>query len=146
MGGFLGLYVEEDDLVLLQPGSVVYVDERPHTVTAIRRAGKGHQIAFAEIGGRDQAERIRGLDVYVTRRRQLDVDEYWPEDLIGLEVRPGGGEVVALAQGPSQTRLVIEREASRFEIPFVSDLVPVIDIDEGYIEIVDLPGLIEPSG
>jgi ribosomal 30S subunit maturation factor RimM len=41
---------------------------------------------------------------------------------------------------------VIEREASRFEIPFVSDLVPVIDIDEGYIEIVDLPGLIEPSG
>ncbi|MGH8946845.1 MAG: ribosome maturation factor RimM [Acidimicrobiia bacterium] len=143
--GFLGLYIEEEDLSLLEPGSVVYLDARLYTVASIRRTDKGHQVSFVEVTGRDAAEQIRGLDVYVARRRQLGSEEYWPEDLIGLEVRPGGGFVVALAHGPSQARLVIERGESRFEIPFVSDLVPVVDVDSGYVEIVELPGLIEPS-
>jgi 16S rRNA processing protein RimM len=143
--GFLGLYLEDEDLPLLEPGSVVYLDARPYTVAAIRRADKGHQVSFVEVIGREAAEQIRGLDVYVDRRRDLGSDEYWPEDLIGLEVRPGGGFVVALAHGPSQARLVIERGESRFEVPFVTDLVPMVDLDAGYVEIVELPGLIEPS-
>jgi 16S rRNA processing protein RimM len=145
LDGFLGIYLEEEDLSLLEPGSIVYVDDRPHTVAATRRGDKGYQIAFAGITDRMGAEQIRGLDVFVAERRALGPDEYWPEDLIGLEVRPGGGSVTAVAHGPSQARLVIEREGSRFEIPFVVDLVPVVDIGEGYVEIVELPGLIEPS-
>lgn len=143
--GFLGLYIEDEDVPLVQAGSVVYIEDREYTVASIHRADRGHRIAFAEVAGRDQAEQIRGRDVYVPERRALGPGEYWPEDLIGLEVRPGGGSVVALAHGPSQARLVIERGSSRFEIPFVADLVPVVDTEEGYIEIVDLPGLIEQS-
>lgn len=125
---------------------MVYLEGRSHTVASTRKTDKGHQISFVEVTERDGAEQIRGLDVYVPERRKLSADEYWPEDLIGLAVRPGGGLVVDLAQGPSQARLVIDRDGARFEIPFVSDLVPVVDLDEGYIEIVELPGLIEPSG
>lgn len=146
LAGFLGLYVDDENLPLLQPGAVVYLDDRPYTVAAIRRADKGHHIAFTEVADRNGADQIRGLDVFVSERRALGADEYWPEDLIGLAVRPGGGSVVALAHGPSQDRLVIERDGSMFEVPFVADLVPVVDLDEGYVEIVEFPGLIEPSG
>jgi ribosomal 30S subunit maturation factor RimM len=38
---------------------------------------------------------------------------------------------------------VVESAGSRFEVPFVDDLVPVVDVDSGYVEIVDLPGLTE---
>jgi ribosomal 30S subunit maturation factor RimM len=29
-------------------------------------------------------------------------------------------------------------------VPFVDDLVPVVDLERGYVEIVVLPGLTEP--
>ena len=145
LDGFLGIYMEEEDVSLLEPGSIVYLDDRPHTVAATRRGDKGYQILFVGVSDRGAAEQLRGLDVFVVERRSLEPDEYWPEDLIGLEVRPGGGSVAEVAHGPSQARLVIEREGTRFEIPFVADLVPVVDIGQGYIEIVELPGLIEPS-
>jgi ribosomal 30S subunit maturation factor RimM len=34
----------------------------------------------------------------------------------------------------------------RFEVPFVDALVPVVDLEEGRVEIVVIPGLIDESG
>lgn len=124
---------------------MVFVDDQPFTVAATRRGDKGYQIAFSEVNERGAAEQIRGGTVYTQERRDLDDDEFWPEELVGLEVRPGGGSVVGVAHGPSQARLVVERDGARFEIPFVAELVPVVDVDAGYVEIVDLPGLSEQS-
>ena len=103
-------------------------------------------MVFEEVADRSGAEEIRGHTVYVGERRSLADDEYWPEQLVGLDVRPGGGVVVDVAQGPTQARLVIERDGVRFEVPFVSELVPVVDAEAGYIEIAEMPGLIAPSG
>lgn len=145
LDGFLGIYVDSGDITVLEPGDVVFVDDAPHTVAATRRAEKGYQISFLEAPDRPAAEAIRGSTVYVTERRRLGEEEFWPEDLVGLEVRPGGGSVVDVAHGPAQARLVVEREGQRYEVPFVTELVPLIDPREGYVEIVELPGLIEPS-
>lgn len=123
------------------PGSTVFVDDTPHTVRALRQGKKGPQVSFDGISTRAEAESIRGAQVYVDERRQLDEGEYWPGDLIGLEVRPGGGEVVDVAHGPAQDRLVVQREGAQFEIPFVAALVPVVDIAAGYVEIVEIDGL-----
>ncbi len=85
--------------------------------------------------------------MFVERRRSLGDGEYWPEMLIGLEVRGKDdqrlGTVVGVIAGVAQDRLVIESDGVTFEVPFVDDLVPIVDTDSGYIEIVDLPGLIE---
>lgn len=108
---------------------------------ALRQGKKGPQLAFDGITDRAGAESVRGAEVFVTRRRELDEGEYWPGDLIGLEVRPGGGEVVDVAHGPAQDRLVVERDGARFEIPFVAALVPVVDVAAGYVEIVEIDGL-----
>lgn len=146
LDGFLGLYVDEADLSYYEPGRTVFIDGRPLVVRARRRADKGYQIAFEEIVDREGAERIRNLDIYVSRRRELSEEEYWPEDLVGLEVRPAGGEVIGVIHGPSQDRLVIERDGARFEVPFVDALVPVVDIEQGYVEIVEVEGITGLSG
>jgi 16S rRNA processing protein RimM len=141
MEGFLGLYVDPADLVYFEVGSSVFIEDRPYVVRALRRGKKGHEVAFDEVSGRDEAEKIRNMDIYVKERRSLSEDEYWPDQLEGLEVRPGGGVVVAVVSGTAQDRLVIERGGSRFEVPFVEALVPEVDIDAGYVEVVEPPGL-----
>lgn len=145
MDGFLGLYVEEDDLVHFQPGSTVYVAGEPLRVRAIRKADRGHHVAFAEVHDRSAAESIRNLDVTVPTRRELGEDEYWPEDLIGLKVRPGGGSVTDVAFGPSQARLIIDRDGTSFEVPFVAELVPTVDLAGGYVEVLEIEGLSPPG-
>ncbi len=142
LDGFLGLYVDPDDIVHFETGSVVYLEETPYQVREVRRVDRGFQVAFVGIDDRPSAEQIRNRDVLVTERRQLEEGEYWPEDLIGLEVRPSGGVVTGVENGPAQDRLVIERDGTVFQVPFVEALVPVVDVEAGYLEITPLDGLI----
>ncbi|MGD2060958.1 MAG: ribosome maturation factor RimM [Acidimicrobiia bacterium] len=144
LDGFIGIYIEDEDLVHLQVGSTVHVEDRPHIVRAVRRGKKGWQVAFSGINDRDGAEAIRGSNVYVSERRSLRANEYWPDQLIGLEVRPGGGRVTEVSHGVAQDRLVIARGDSHFEIPFVDELVPVVDLEAGYVEIIEIDGLSSP--
>lgn len=149
--GFLGLYIEEEDVQSLEPGSTVFLDDRPLLVRAIRRVDRGYQVAFEGIDDRFMAEEIRGLDVSVDSRRDLTEDEFWPGDLIGLAVVDQDGSHVGSVKdvlfGPGQERLQVEREdGSTFEVPFVDELVPVVDLAQGRLEIVSIPGLTEPSG
>jgi 16S rRNA processing protein RimM len=145
LDGFLGIYIEEEDLVHLEPRATVFVAGRPYTVRAVRGGKKGHQVAFEEVTDRQGAEAIRGSDVTVRERRRLEDNEFWPDQLIGLEVRPGGGRVVAVNHGPAQDRLLVERGDSSFEVPFVDELVPVVDLDQRFIEIAEIEGLSSPS-
>lgn len=141
----MGLYVEPEDLVYYEDGSTVFVDGRPQKVRALRRGKKGHEVAFDEVLDRTAAETLRGLDVHALERREIADHEFWPDQLIGLEVQPGGGWVVDVVHGPAQDRLVVHRDGRRFEVPFVEELVPVVSLDAGYVEIVEIPGLIEPT-
>ena len=111
----------------------------------MRRGKKGHEVAFAEIVDRTAAEAIRGSDVFVSQRRELADHEFWPDQLVGLDVRPAGGKVVEVIHGPAQDRLVIERGSDRFEVPFVDALVPEVDLEEGFVVLEEIEGLTQPS-
>ena len=145
LDGSLGLYADEENLLHFEVGAIVFVGDEPYTVRSVGAGKKGPLVSFEEVTHRDRAESIRGSDVFVTEKRVLSDDEFWPEDLIGLEVRPGGGVVTGVEHGPAQDRLVVRRGDDVFEVPFVADLVPVVDIRAGFVEIVDLPGLSSPS-
>ena len=125
---------------------MVYLGETPYQLRDVRRVDRGFQVAFVGIDDRPSAEQIRNRDVLVTERRQLEDGEYWPGDLIGLEVRPSGGVVTGVENGPSQDRLVIERDGRVFRVPFVEALVPVVDLDAGYLMIDPIEGLIPDGG
>lgn len=144
LNGFIGLYVEPEDLVHFEPGLTVYVEERPLVVREVRSGKKGPQVAFEEVTDRDGADELRGSDVFATGRRQLGADEFWPEDLVGLAVRPLGGTVVGVVHGAAQDRLVVERGGIRFEVPFVAALVPRVDVEGGYVELAEIDGLSSP--
>jgi 16S rRNA processing protein RimM len=148
LDGYIGLYVDEDDLVHFQPGKTVFVDGRPYVVGAIRRADRGHHLKLDGVNARVAAEAIRGNDVTAVERRELGENEYWPEDLVGLDARdPDGkglGKVSALVTGGAQDRLVIEGEGTRFEVPFVTELVPDVDLAGGFVVVNPIEGLIEP--
>ena len=149
MDGFLGVYIDEEDVVSIQPGATVFLGDRPLVVRAIRRVDRGFQVAFEGIDDRESAEVVRGLDVAVPQRRSLGEGEFWPEDLIGLTVVEPGGRVVGVVAevvfGPGQDRLRIERVGgSTFEVPFVDALVPRVDLEAGEVEVDPISGLIEP--
>jgi 16S rRNA processing protein RimM len=150
LDGYLGIYVDEEDTVSLQPGSTVYLEDRPHVVRAVRRVDRGFQVAFEAVGSREAADEIRGSVVSVDERRPLADYEFWPEDLVGLRVFDEAGREVGVVKrvvyGRGQDRLEISTgDDASFEVPFVDELVPVVDMGAGRIEINAIPGLIQPG-
>ncbi|HEY5652637.1 MAG TPA: ribosome maturation factor RimM [Acidimicrobiia bacterium] len=149
MGGHVTVRVESDDPDRFHPGArfpgpagdVLVVDE-------VREAEKGIHLRFAGHHTREAAESLRGheLTIDAAERRALSDGEYWPDQLIGLRViEPTGGEigiVVDFVEGHAQDRLKIRAEDGReFEVPFVFDLVPDVDLGAATVTIQPIPGL-----
>ncbi|AWW75024.1 16S rRNA processing protein RimM [Erythrobacter sp. KY5] len=71
--------------------------ERTLTLKKIRSDNKGGAIArFAEVHGRGEAEKLRGTVLTISRGAlpQLDDDEYYHADLIGLAVETDAGNAI----------------------------------------------------
>ncbi|UAB77372.1 16S rRNA processing protein RimM [Erythrobacter sp. SCSIO 43205] len=67
------------------------------TLKKIRSDNKGGAVArFAEVNGRNAAEKLRGTTLSVPREElpQLAEDEYYHADLIGLEAQTDTGRVI----------------------------------------------------
>ncbi len=139
---------ESDDPGRFKPGSAfVTGDGSTLVVAASRRNNEGAVIRFEGVNDRNAAEDLRGADLFVATasRRALGNDEFWPDELIGLEVHSGTGEFVGLVidylEGSGQDRLLIRSGDVEFDIPFVKALVPHVDVKGGSIVIHDIPGL-----
>lgn len=127
------------------------------------RAARWHSgrllVRFAEVMDRTAAEALGGrlleAEVDVTAAG-TDPEEYHDLALIGLVVRDGAGArvgvVAAVSHLPAQDLLVVEvadTEAPsgtrELLVPFVAEIVPVVDLAGGFL-VVDLPaGLDEPG-
>jgi 16S rRNA processing protein RimM len=143
--------VETDDPDRFVPGAgFPGPDGEDLVVDDVRPADKGIHLRFEGHHTRAAAETLRGhqLTIDAADRRHLDEGEYWPDELIGLDVvvadgRPVG-RVSGFVEGHAQDRLEIATAAGeRFEVPFVQDLVPVVDLDSGTVTINAIPGLID---
>jgi 16S rRNA processing protein RimM len=102
-------------------------------------------VRFVGVTDRTGAERL----IDPAERRDLDPDEFWPDELVGLSARSENGdllgEVVDVIEGPAQFRLVIQSPSGTFEVPFVAALVPQVDLEAGSLVLADIPGLIPES-
>ncbi|MXW69644.1 MAG: 16S rRNA processing protein RimM [Acidimicrobiia bacterium] len=105
-------------------------------------------VKFVEVSDRASAEQLRGAELYIEerQRRRLGSEEFWPDELEGLEVRTAKGTIVGRVKGvewsDAQSRLVVETEHGLREVPFVDELVPSVNLGDGYLTLVDLPGLL----
>ena len=107
--------------------------------------GGGLVVQFAGINDRDGAEALRGvsLSIRADERRDLEADEYWPDELAGCTVVAVSGEVLGtvsgIAVGAAQDRLVVQTEdGSEVEVPFVGAIVLDVDLESRRL-VVDPP-------
>ena len=103
-------------------------------------------LAFTGVHGREGAEGLRGVLLLATvALAEDDEPDAWPvAALVGLRAertdgRPAG-EVVGLEHGAAQDLLVLRQPSgATARIPFVTALVPVVDVEGGRV-VLDPPG------
>ncbi|MDD9207320.1 ribosome maturation factor RimM [Georgenia sp. 10Sc9-8] len=119
-------------------------DAGPLTVAAARRLDRGWSATFAEAQDRTAAEALRGVRLMVDTDQVEDDDEGWyPHELAGLRVEHVDGRalgtVADLVPGSAQDLLVVtEPDGARALIPFVPEIVPVVDPAGGRV-VLDPP-------
>lgn len=102
-------------------------------------------VSLEGIDTRDDAEALVGTQFVIplSERRRLDDAEWWIEDLVGCVVVDLDGKMIGTVTdvivGAAQDRLAVTTaDGALGEIPFVDQLVPVVDIAARRI-VVDLP-------
>lgn len=121
--------------------------EQDLTIKTLRPHQKRLLVSFEEIPDRTAADSLRGMKFYAAPlERDEDSDEYYDHELIGLKVRLDGaeiGEVTGVMDTPNRKTLEVAYDGREVLIPFVMDIVPDIDLDEGYLEITPPEGLLD---
>jgi len=107
-------------------------------------------IKFKEISTVNEIEELKGLDIYLPKdevEKNLDNDEYLINDLIGLDVFDEDscciGQVTAIGENLASNILYIkDGNGKEHMVPFVKELVPVVDLTGRKIVINNIEGLI----
>lgn len=107
------------------------------------RVAKAGIVARAEgIADRDAAEALRGMMLYVPRRRlpAPDEDEFYHTDLIGLEAvdisgRPCGRVVAVHNHGAGDLVEIADDDGPALLVPFTREAVPEIDLAQRRITV-----------
>ncbi len=157
--GELAVDVRTDDPELrLAVGAVLATEPAaagPLTVMRTRWHSGRLLVTFNGIQDRNGADDLRGVLLLVDSDRLEDTgdpDEFRDHQLIGLAVvAPGGqhvGEVIDVLHH-GQDLLVVsgsgKRSGTEIMIPFVSAIVPEVDLAGGVVRIDPPPGLLDPE-
>jgi 16S rRNA processing protein RimM len=134
------------------PGQVLR-DEggtRPFTVQSVRDHSGRLLVRFAEVVNRETAEAVRGtllIAAVEPEERPLEPEEFYDRQLIGLQVRRADGVVVGTVNTvlhlPSQEVLEVETANGPRLVPFVTALVPHIDLEACCLTVADVAGLLD---
>ena len=139
-----------------QPGAVLHTD-RPVfgatttlTIRDVHWHGMILLLAFEGVHDRTAAESLRGtiVDVEVAAdERPDDPEEFYDHQLIGLVVTTRDGErigpVTQVVHLPSQDLLAVDYEGREVLIPFVTAIVPTVDVSSGVVVIDPPAGLLD---
>lgn len=117
---------------------------------ATARPHKGRLLlSFEEIPDRTGAEGLRGLKFFAApleRAEDADPDEFYDHELIGLAVHLDGetiGEVTGVMHTPGRQILEVDYDGREVLVPFVSDIVPEVNLEEGFLSITPPEGLLD---
>ncbi|RAG81514.1 ribosome maturation factor RimM [Streptacidiphilus pinicola] len=140
----------------LGPGAVLMTDPSsagPLTVAS----GKVHSgrllLRFEGVNDRNGAEALRGTMLIAEidpEDTPEDPDEYYDHQLVGLDVVLADGtlvgELTEVLHLPYQDLLTVVRpDGTEVLVPFVSEIVPEIDLEAQRAVITPPPGLIDPA-
>lgn len=110
----------------------------------------GHPVGFFdEIHDRSAAESIVKAILWIdaaTAELTAEPDAWYNHQLVGLDVRRDGvslGTVAEVQHFPAQDLLLVKTSAGDVLVPFVSAIVPEVNIGAGYIAVTPPSGLFE---
>lgn len=122
--------------------------DRPRTVLDVR-FGQPLLILFEGCPNREAAEALRGTWLLTDiEGSPEDPDEFYDHQLLGLHVLCDGdalGTVVDVLHLPGQDLLEVDLGTHKVLVPFVQDIVPVIDIEAGQIHVRRVEGLFDDA-
>lgn len=117
------------------------------TVKTMRPHQKRLLVSFEEIPDRTAADSLRGMKFFAEPlEHDAEEDGYYDHELIGLEVRMDKkpiGKVTGVMDTPNRKILEVDYQGREVLIPFVMDIVPEVDLDEGYLTITPPEGLLD---
>ncbi len=144
------LRTDEPD-VRFAVGASLHTSSRSLTVSSTRRHQGRLLVRFEGVDDRTGAEALQAtlLEADVDPDATPDdPDEFYDHQLIDLDVVAGGrvvGTVADVLHLPEQDLLVVDVEGTEVMVPFVSELVPTVDLGAGAVHVADRPGLLDPT-
>jgi 16S rRNA processing protein RimM len=121
------------------------------TVASIRWHQSTLLVRFEELDDRTVAESARGLLLHATvpaDESPDDPEEFYDHQLVGLAAEDLGGrglgQVTAVLHGAQDLLQIRTPDGRDALVPFVSALVPEVDVDAGRVVVADRPGLVTP--
>ena len=158
------VFTDEPDY-RFEPGSVLYTrdGEQEFEVAHSRTFKNRWIIHFEGVDDRDAAEALNGTVLYGEAddpEDMLEEDAWYPKDLVGLEARFADGNTLGAPDGQTVGKVVDVIEGAQYLlkirlakpvegetntlVPFVDQLVPDIDLEDGYLTL-DPPGGLIPG-
>lgn len=120
-------------------------------VTSVRFHKHFAIVKFKEFSTVNDVEEYKGCDVYITREtveQNLQNDEYLINDLIGMDVYDEDdcclGVISAVGENLANDLISVkDNNGKEHLIPFVKEIVPVVDIKNKRIVVNNIAGLID---
>ena len=102
-------------------------------------------LGFEGTTTRNEAELLRGATLFFESDDDEDDDAWYEHELLNLQVRVGTdvvGKVTGLRTQAVQDLLIVEdTEGDEVLVPFVDEIVPEVNIEEGYVLLTPPAGL-----
>ncbi|MEZ0090717.1 ribosome maturation factor RimM [Streptacidiphilus sp. EB129] len=155
--GQVSVEVRTDEPELrLAPGAVLATDPAsagPLTIAEGRFHSGRLLLRFEGVGDRTGAEALRGTMLIAEvdpEETPEDPEEFYDHQLIGLAVVLADGspvgELTGIAHLPSQDLLTVTRpDGGEVLVPFVTEIVPEVDLKLQRVVLTPPPGLIDPE-
>ena len=139
----------DDPQARLAPGAVLTTDPAsagPLEVAGLRRIQQHWYATFAGITDRTAVEALRGV-VLLAPPDESEAEAWYPHQLAGLRAERADGTVLGTVDGvehlPAQDALVLrEPDGQRTLVPFVTQIVPVVDVPGGRVVLDPPAGLL----
>jgi len=138
----------------LTQSKIMFIEKNSETITLTPQKVRFHKnfalIKFEEINSIDEVMAFKGEFLKVPKEKItkfLKKDEFYIDDLVGLDVFDNNGKalgkVSAVSKTGAQDVIFVKNEQGKESlIPFVKELVPDINLEEKTLIIKNIEGLI----
>lgn len=151
--GEVRVYSSTDDIYRFDDLNTFYIGKDLNTEYKVEKVRYKGNLVIMKIKGIDiveEAQKIVGKNLYVSREesRELDEDEFFIADMIGIDVYTVDGDHIGklkdvLQYSANDVYVIKGKENKEYLIPAVMKFVPEIDIEERKMIIDPIKGMLD---